>query len=416
MRERPMTPAYIGAWLALSMARGLPSSALRALLSAFGDVQALIGQPYRTLAEAAGDAVARCIVAAAQADVREPLARTVAWCAQPGNALVPIDAPAYPPALLTMHDPPVLLYVTGRLESLHAPSIAIVGSRNATAQGIDDAAHFARDLAAAGLAIVSGLALGIDAAAHRGALESDGVTIAVVGTGADLVYPAKHRALAQDIAGRGAIVSEWPLGTPAKPAHFPQRNRLIAGMTRGVLVVEAALRSGSLITARLANEMGRDVFALPGSIHAPLSRGCHQLIKDGAKLTETPVDILEELDAAWRGRAQPATRGACLDSPPHRPSPSRPLPIRASPPLPPLPLFDAPPAPPRAARQLSAPAARLLDALGHAPAALEILAGRTDMDSSTLQSALLELELRGHVAALPGGRYARHTRATQDGD
>lgn len=434
MRERPMTPAQIGAWLALAAARGLPSSALRALLSAFGDVQALVGQPYRILADAVGDAVARYIAAASQADVREPLARTLAWCEQPGNALVPLDDPAYPAALLTMHDPPALLYVTGRLESLHAPSIAIVGSRNATAQGIDDAAHFARHLAAAGLSIVSGLALGIDAAAHRGALRSGGVTIAVVGTGADLVYPAKHRALAQDIAVQGAVVSEWPLGTPAKPAHFPQRNRLIAGMTRGVLVVEAALRSGSLITARLANEMGRDVFALPGSIHAPLSRGCHQLIKDGAKLTETPADILEEFNAAWPGGAQPvmATGGASLYAPSPRPSPSqtRPVAVRSSacaqltssqpppsppsPPLPPLPLFDASPAPSRAARPLSGPAARVLDVLGHAPAALEILAGRTDMNSSALQSALLELELGGHIAALPGGRYVRHTRAAPD--
>lgn len=418
MRARPMTPARLGAWLALSGARGLSPAALRLLLSAFGDVEALIAQPYRVLAEAAGDAVARAVGAAAQAEVNDARERTAAWCAQPRNALVALDDPAYPSALLTMHDPPALLYVTGQLESLHAQSVAIVGSRNATAQGTDDAASFARELAAAGYAVVSGLALGIDAAAHRGALRAEGVTIAVVGTGADLVYPAQHRALACEIAARGAIVSEWPLGTPAKPAHFPQRNRLIAGMARGVLVIEAALRSGSLITARLANEMGRDVFAIPGSIHAPLSRGCHQLIKDGAKLTETPDDIFDELGAARPGRDVDnaggdggrlplrRSRQAAAGTPVSKPARTRPA--RSSPPEP-LPLFDASLAAAPAQRPLSDTAARLLDALGHAPAALEILASRTEMDSAALQAALLELELQGRVTALPGGRYVRHT-------
>lgn len=419
MRARSMTPARLGAWLALSGARGLCPAALRLLLSAFGDVETLLAQPYPMLAGAAGEAIACAVAAAAQADVRDARERTAAWCARPGNALVALDDPAYPSALLTMHDPPALLYVTGQLESLHTPSVAVVGSRNATAQGADDAGSFARELAAAGFAVVSGLALGIDAAAHRGALQAKGVTIAVVGTGADLVYPAQHRALACEIAERGAIVSEWPLGTPARPAHFPQRNRLIAGMARGVLVIEAALRSGSLITARLANEMGRDVFAVPGSIHAPLSRGCHQLIKDGAKLTETPDDIFEEFGAARpRREAANADGNGGQRSPqrsrqaPVRPSLSKPAhtrPSRASPPEP-LPLFDAPlPAAP-AERPLSDTAARLLDVLGHAPAALEILASRTEMESATLQAALLELELRGHIAALPGGRYVRHTR------
>ncbi|WP_440548375.1 DNA-processing protein DprA [Trinickia sp.] len=413
-----MTPARLGAWLALSGARGVSPAALRQLVSAFGDVEAVIAQPYRLLAEAAGDVIARAVGAAAQADVGDARERTAAWCTQPGNALVALDDPAYPSALLTMHDPPALLYVTGQLESLHAPSVAIVGSRNATAQGANDAGSFARELAAAGLAVVSGLALGIDAAAHRGALQAKGVTIAVVGTGADLVYPAQHRALAREIAARGAIVSEWPLGTPAKPAHFPQRNRLIAGLARGVLVIEAALRSGSLITARLANEMGRDVFAIPGSIHAPLSRGCHQLIKDGAKLTETPDDIFDEFGATRPGRAVPGASdtGGRLAPRQSRPtpsgtSPSKPARTRASHASPPepLPLFDAPLAVFPAQRPLSGAAARLLDALGHAPAALEILASRTEMDSAALQAALLELELRGCIAALPGGRYARQT-------
>jgi len=300
-------------------------------------------------------------------------------------------------------------------------------------------------LAASGLVVVSGLALGVDAAAHRGALQAGGATVAVVGTGADLVYPAKHRELAHAVAARGAIVSEWPLGVPAKPAHFPQRNRLIAGMTRGVLVVEAALRSGSLITARLANEMGRDVFAIPGSIHAPLSRGCHQLIKDGAMLTETPADVLDALGLPARtsapvadmpGSAAPrraarsvldagadagagagagADANAKADAEPKVARRGGPMPPTKSaraarqPPAKPLPLFDEPRAAPSPA-PLSPCAARVLDALGHAPAALEILAARTEMNSAALQGALLELELRGHLAVLPGGRYVRLAR------
>ncbi|MGN6652512.1 DNA-processing protein DprA [Trinickia sp.] len=411
MGARLMTPANLAAWLALASVRALAPAALRALLAAFGDVQTLLSQPFGALARIAGADAARAVCAAARADVGDQLARTLAWCARPGNVLLALDDPAYPSALLNMHDPPPLLYVSGQLEWLHAPGLAIVGSRNATAQGIEDARRFARELAGAGLVIASGLALGIDAAAHRGALEAGGFTVAVVGTGADIVYPAKHHALAHDIAAHGAIVSEWPLGTPAKPAHFPQRNRLIAGMTKGVLVIEAAPRSGSLITARLANEMGRDVFALPGSIHAPLSRGCHQLIKDGAMLTETPEDVLDGLGLAPKpaGRAhqnvakrrteQPQSRGA-----------AQPLPAQAEPgPNPTLPLFESPPAPP--SRALSVGATRVLEALGHAPAALEMLAARTEMDSATLQGTLLELELRGHVAVLPGGRYLRHVPA-----
>jgi DNA processing protein len=241
--------------------------------------------------------------------------------------------------------------------------------------------------------------------------------VAVVGTGADVVYPAQHRELAQAIAAHGAIVSEWPLATPAKPAHFPQRNRLIAGLTKGVLVVEAALRSGSLITARLANEMGRDVFAIPGSIHSPLSRGSHQLIKDGAMLTETPADVYEGL--GLESAKAPVSGTESEDDAPHpwaRPSvpktqtrrrPARQSRPPAQPPAATLPLF----ATPRCAKscELSSAAKRVLAALGHAPAALEILAARTEMGSATLQGALLELELRGYLAVLPGGRYVRYT-------
>ena len=444
MHAAPMTPAALAAWLTLSHGRAVPAAALRALLSAFGGAQAIVAQPFQALADVCGERAARAVKAAAQRDLGDQFERTRAWCGTPGNALVALDDPAYPPALLTMHDPPPLLYVSGRLDALHAPSVAIVGSRNATPQGVDDAGRFARELAGAGLAIVSGLALGIDAAAHRGALDVDGCTIAVIGTGADLVYPARHRELAHEIARRGAIVSEWPLGTPAKAAHFPQRNRLIAGMSRGVLVVEAAERSGSLITARLANEMGRDVFAIPGSIHAPLSRGCHHLIKDGAKLTETPQDVLEELrmgmpagptalsqatkatpvapgdERALQGgvhaRPAPRTSGTAngpRHAPPEQGRARRGPRLRSSDQQPPaLPLFDEPAAPPASPAPppiaLSAAAVRVLGALGHAPAALEILADRTEMGSAALQGVLLELELRGYITVIPGGRYVRH--------
>jgi DNA processing protein len=321
-----------------------------------------------------------------------------------------------------MPDPPPLLYIKGRLDLLQARAVAIVGSRSATPQGIDDARRFAQALSEAGLAIVSGLALGIDGAAHRGGLSGAGGTIAVIGTGADLVYPPLHHALAHEIALNGTIVSEWPLGTPARPANFPQRNRLIAGLVSGVLIVEAATRSGSLITARLANEMGRDVFAIPGSIHAPLSRGCHRMIKQGAKLVETPDDILEEF-----GFTVVSETAAAPVSKPRRRGKARPAEDasteRATSEFA-LELQDASGSgstarggKPASASWASASlkpanpeAERLLDALGHSPATLEILAERTEMDGATLQSLLLQLELSGRIGALPGGRFTRLER------
>jgi DNA processing protein len=386
MHTLQMTTAELTAWLALAGANGLTPAALRALLDAFGAPQAVRAESFDSLAAIAGEQAARAVLAPPAAGFDESVTRLAAWCSETGNALVSLDDPAYPPTLRTMHDPPPLLYVKGRLELLHAPGVAIVGSRNATPQGLEDAEHFAQTLAGAGLTVISGLALGIDGAAHRGALDGRGGTVAVIGTGADIVYPAGHRALAHALAARGAIVSEWPLGTPARREHFPQRNRLIAALARGVLIVEAALRSGSLITARLANEMGREVFAVPGSIHAPLSRGCHQLIKEGAKLTETPEDIFEELGIA------PAPASA-----PNAPASAS----AASVTVPACPL-DPP--------HVDVCAARVLDALGHAPATLEVLAARTDMPSAALQGKLLELELAGHISALPGGRFARTVR------
>ncbi|MBB5408971.1 DNA processing protein [Paraburkholderia sp. HC6.4b] len=405
MQTLPATRIELAAWLRLSLAPGLKPAALRLLLGAFGLPQALLAQSPETLVEVAGDAAARAVLAPPGPAFDGQLDAVLAWREQPGNQIVTLDDPAYPPALLTIPDPPPLLYIKGRLDLLHTRAVALVGSRSATPQGIEDARRFARELSAAGVTVVSGLALGIDGAAHRGGLEGAGGTVAVVGTGADLVYPAAHQALARQIAAQGAILSEWPLGTPARAANFPQRNRLIAGLVSGVVIVEAAMRSGSLITARLANEMGRDVFALPGSIYAPLSRGCHRMIKQGARLVETPDEVLEELGFARRpagdarrsakravplehaglhvssgGTALPATTAAFADSPASGPAPQ--------------------PA-------LAPDAQRLLAALGHSPTTLEILAARTEMENAALHAALLRLELAGEVTLLPGGRFMR---------
>jgi DNA processing protein len=264
----------------------------------------------------------------------------------------------------------MVLFAIGRLELLNRPAVAIVGSRNATQQGIANAEAFAAALARSGVTVVSGLALGIDAAAHRGALaaEGDASTIAVVGTGVDLVYPSSHRALTQDIRTRGVVISEFPLRTPAIAHNFPRRNRIIAGLAKGVLVVEAALRSGSLITARLAAEAGRDVFAIPGSIHSPLAKGCHRLIRDGAKLAESAQDVLEDL-------------GVQGSAPRPRQGPS--------------------------AADAGAPDDALLALIGHDPVDLDTIAKRSGRPASELSAALLELELAQHVERLPGNRYQR---------
>ena len=272
----------------------------------------------------------------------------------------------YPSALLHTADPPLLLYVQGRVDLLGAASVAVVGSRNPTPQGVENARAFATHLSHAGFAVVSGMALGIDGAAHEGGLMGAASTIAVVGTGLDRVYPRRHLQLAHRIASHGAIASEFALGMPALAANFPMRNRIIAGLTRGTLVVEAALQSGSLITARMAAEAGRDVFAIPGSIHSPQSRGCHLLIKQGAKLVDSANDILEDL----------------------KPS-SMPTPGPASAPE------------PRSARD------PLLEALGHDPASLDALAARTGWPAAALNTRLLELELEGRVARLPGQLFQR---------
>jgi DNA processing protein len=403
----PLCPGELAAWLRLALARGLRPAALRALLGAFGLPQNVLAQPFAALAAVAGGEAARAALADPGPDFASQLEALRVWCAAPGNALVTLADPGYPPRLLAMPDPPPLLYVKGRLDLLHARAVAVVGSRSATPQA----------LAAAGLTVVSGLALGVDGSAHRGALDERGGTVAVIGTGADLVYPAVHHALATQIAVRGAIVSEWPLGTPARSANFPQRNRLIAALVEGVVVVEAAQRSGSLITARLANEMGRDVFALPGSIHAPLTRGCHGLIKQGAQLVETPEEVLEALNMGQTPRSGRAARERKRGPKVSIPFGGTECPAKGTLPLP----FDSSPPQPAdcatankaltpPAASLDAEARRLLEALGHAPATLEILAQRTDMAEAALQGTLLQLELAGQLDALPGGWFVRASR------
>ncbi|MFT4063384.1 DNA-processing protein DprA [Paraburkholderia sp.] len=434
MHTLPATRMELAAWLRLSLAPGLKPVALRLMLGAFGLPEAIFSQSQEALAEVAGEAAARAALAPPGPQFEGQLDAALTWRESPGNQIVTLDDPAYPPALLTMPDPPPLLYIKGRLDLLHARAVALVGSRNATPQGIEDAQRFARELSAAGVTIVSGLALGIDGAAHRGGLQGSGGTIAVIGTGADLVYPSAHHALARQIAAQGAILSEWPLGTPARAANFPQRNRLIAGLVSGVVIIEAAMRSGSLITARLANEMGRDVFALPGSIHAPLSRGCHRMIKQGARLVETPDEVLEELGFAGRPAARaeriakrtvPAGDAGSVGERPLTSRPMRGAVVQAT-------AAEAIPSaqesaaatlrrtasataafaePPRSGQSpkppLSPEAERLLVALGHSPTTLEILATRTEMEDAALHAILLQLELAGEVTLLPGGRFMR---------
>jgi DNA processing protein len=348
----------LAAWLRLTLTPGIGGETQRKLLAAFGLPEAIFAAGRLTARAVAGERADLLF----DFDPSEGIDRSITWADQPGNHILTLADDAYPRALLEIADPPSLLYVRGNPALLQKPCLAMVGSRNATPQGVQTAESFARSLAGKGLCIVSGLALGIDAAAHRGALAAGGETIAVIGTGADRIYPARNKELALTIAEHGAIVSEFPLGTPSIAANFPRRNRIISGLSRGVLVVEAAPESGSLITARLAAEQGREVFAVPGSIHSPVARGCHKLIKQGAKLVETANDILEEL-------------GTCSEPP--------------CPEIAPAGSNDHP----------------ILAALGHDPCSLDDLAERSGLSADQLLPELLVLELAGRIATLPGNRY-----------
>jgi DNA processing protein len=361
------------AWLTLARTPGLHAGCL--VGAGTGDIQ-----PQQLPDESPGALAALGLGAAAIQALRHPategLAADERWLNAKGRQLVPWGSRWYPTLLACIPDAPLVLFVEGDPSTLSLPQLAVVGSRNPTPIGRDTAGQFAAHLAAAGLAITSGLALGIDAAAHRGALAGGGCTIAVLGCGLDRVYPRENAALAREVTARGALVSDLPTGTPPLKQHFPRRNRLISGLSVGTLVVEAALQSGSLITARLAAEQGREVFAIPGSIHSPLSRGCHRLIRHGAKLVETADDIFTELGALLEG-LRPATAAEAPDSQ----QDSR--------------------------HALDKDYEILLDALGFEPAAVDALVARTGFAAGAVASMLLILELEGRIAQQPGGLFCR---------
>ncbi len=379
----------LGAWLRLATTKGVGNQAARKLLAAFGLPDGIFAQPEATLGQWVTPRQAQAL-GTPPAEWLDLLETTWLWLQATDTPdgvtrdIITLGDPRFPQKMLDTEDPPLMLYVMGAPALVHGTPfcegqcLAVVGSRNPTAQGADNAYQFAKALRAAGLTIVSGLALGVDAAAHEGALADvapgDGMaqaaTIAVVGTGLDRVYPSKHLALAHRIARHGLLVSEYPLGTPPLAANFPKRNRIISGLSQGTLVVEAALASGSLITARMASEQGREVFAIPGSIHAPQSRGCHALIKQGAKLVESAQDVLEEC----RWSATPRAPEAVAD--------------------------DAPTTPATAESPL-------LQAMGYDPVGLDALVSRTGLDTASLQVQLLELELDGAIARLPGALFQR---------
>ena len=365
------------AWMALSRAPALTVPILSAALERLGGIAGFIESSDEARQQAGVPAVAREYLKSASS---APSTVERAWIRNPHHHLVAFTDPRYPCTLHGLERRPIVLYVAGKPEVLNDPQLSIVGSRNPTPAGRDTAFDFAEALAARGLAITSGLAEGIDSAAHRGALAAQGVTLAVLGNGIDRVYPRSNQGLSEEIRFRGALISEFPLGTPPRRENFPQRNRVIAGLSLGTLVVEAARRSGSLITARLAGDQNRELFAVPGSIHNPLSRGCHELIRQGAKLTETAADILSELNFSAFLRAGCSASGS-----------------------------------PGSAAELEAGMDKehkiLLDALGFDPADLDMLVVRTGFKAEAVSSMMLILELEGHVQAAPGGRYSRVVRS-----
>jgi DNA processing protein len=372
----------IAQWIRLDQVTGVGLETARKLLNVFGLPENIFSAGFFALNQVISERVAHAVLAPISPTTQALIDQTLAWVEQPGNYIVTLADTAYPKTLLNIPDPPLMLYVKGRISLLSQTSIAVVGSRNATAQGITNAEKFSEALSEAGLTIVSGMALGIDTAAHQGGLRfagsNGGSTIAVIGTGADIVYPARNRTLAHQIAQNGCIISEYPIGMPAIAANFPRRNRIISGLSRGVLVVEAAAQSGSLITARMAAEQGRDVFAIPGSIHSPLSKGCHQLIKQGAKLVESAQDVLEELKHYNGTQALQPSNQLRIASDAEAPGTTK------------DPIMD-----------------QLLTALGFDPVAADTLAQRCNLDAATLNTQLLTLELAGLLEMLPGGMYRR---------
>jgi DNA processing protein len=369
------------AWVTLTRAPALDVPILSRALEILGQARGIVDASDASRARAGIPAAAREFLSGTGAALG---AAEQAWLEIPRHHVVPFTDRHYPASLRGTARHPIALYVVGNLDSLNDPQLAIVGSRNPTAAGQDTAHEFSEYLAGRGLVITSGLALGVDSAAHRGALAAQGATLAVFGSGVDVIYPRRNRLLAEEIQQQGALISGFPLGTPPRRENFPQRNAIIAGLSLGTLVVEATRRSGSLITARLAASHGRKVFAIPGSIHNPLSRGCHELIRQGAKLTETPHDILSELNfSAFFARAADPAGGAPLTP--------TPAPIPAA--------------------GMDKDHKILLDALGFDPADLDVLVVRTGFKPEAVSSMMLILELEGHVQAAPGGRYSRVVRS-----
>ena len=345
-------------WVSLGLVNELGPTALRRLLAAFGLPANILSATRRQLARHVTEDVAEKILSAGR---QQKIENTLDWLSQDGHSLTTFADAQYPQLLLQIPDPPPMLYALGDASHLNRPALAIVGSRNATPQGLANARSFAKAASNSGLTVVSGLALGIDTAAHRGALDGSGSTVAVLGCGVDIDYPRSNAALAREITQHGAIVSEFALGTPPLTSNFPRRNRIISGLTQGCLVVEAALASGSLITARLAAEHGREVFAIPGSIHSPLARGCHALIRQGAKLVETAADIMQEFHLSVEQSAP-----QILDS------------------------DNA-----------------LLQYIGYDSCGLDSLVQHSGLTAAAVSVMLLTLELEGKVACLPGGLYQR---------
>lgn len=384
------TPEELGLWLRLSLTPGVGPEAARRLLAAFGPPEALFDQTESAWRQVVSAQQAKALhdIPPGWSELTEATWHWLQTPAEPGvgRAVVTLGDADYPSALLQIADPPLMLYAMGHTSALShlqvAHCVALVGSRNPTPQGQINAREFARSLAASGLTIISGLALGVDGAAHEGALLGANATtlptIAVVGTGLDRVYPRQHRELAHQISQRGLILSEYPLGTPPLAPHFPRRNRLISGLSQATLVVEAALPSGSLITAKQALEQGRDVMAIPGSIHSAQSKGCHQLIKQGAKLVESAQDVLEELRLPDPLRQVPLVLDGANDTTTQA--------ITA---------------------QDHSPEAALLSAMGYDPVSLDALQARCGWPTAQLQGQLLELELMGQVGRLPGGLFQR---------
>lgn len=415
-------------WLRLTQCPGVGPSLARRLLEAFGVPARIFATPAAQLTTVAPQRAVRALLAPPDDAFEQVLAATLAWVDAADGIVLTLADKAYPPALLELTDPPPMLFCRGDIGRLSAPAVAIVGSRRATPQGCENARHFARTLGDAGLLVVSGLAAGVDAAAHRGALDTSGGTCAVTGTGLDIVYPSVNRGLAAQIAQSGVLISPFPPGTPPRPEHFPQRNRLIAALGRCTVVAEAAERSGSLITARLAAELGRDVLALPGSIHSPLSRGAHALIREGAILASTPDDVLEVLGmrpeapppdrhASHRRERRAVTRPSGASAGPARsPAGNRPTrhPDRAMPHTPTPPSGHTCPAspPPADLRPCVAPGGlvvldALVEALGYDPVSVDTLCVRTGLTAPTVLQQLTLLELDGALASLPGGLYQR---------